>query len=122
MGNCAVIKVYQNLSRRDKNPPVFLYTHWNGDEIYGYLKRALSRRERWDDVSYLTRMIFCEMVKGCEADSTGYGISTFQPDSDHTILGVDTVKQEVSFEDRNGNVKSKITFDQFVDRKDKWSE
>jgi len=117
MGDRGVIKVYQGKGRQ----PVCLYTHWCGDEIYGFLKRSLARRERWEDKAYLTRIIFCEMIKGHEDDTTGFGISTYIPDNEHTVLGVNPDKKLVTFEDEYGKVKGSVTFEQFVNRKDKYS-
>jgi hypothetical protein len=117
MGDRGNIKIYQ----ANDNDPVYLYCHWRGSEIYGILKRTLARRERWDDPAYLTRMIFCEMVKGHEQDATGFGITTSIVDNEHTILGVNCEAQEVTFEDEMGNVKSHVTFEQFVTRQDKYS-
>jgi hypothetical protein len=118
MGDRSNIKIYQN---DDADNAIFLYTHWRGSEIYGILKRVLLRRERWEDSPYLTRMIFCEMVKGDENGSTGFGISTSILDNEHTVIGVNCVDQEITFEDGDGNIKSSISFEQFVTRKDKFS-
>lgn len=64
-----------NIIIRDEGAPdLYLYTHWNGSDLPKTLKRALSRKERWEDSAYLARIIFCEMVKGSEADATGFGI------------------------------------------------
>ncbi|QDP57889.1 MAG: hypothetical protein Unbinned1693contig1002_33 [Prokaryotic dsDNA virus sp.] len=86
---------------------VYLYTHWGGSELYDVLKRALSRKERWNDPSYLTRIIFCEMVKDDVEGSTGYGISSTAGDGGTDII-VDVAKQTVqgqSFEEFIGEVK-----------------
>ena len=118
MSDKGCIKIYQN---DFDNEAVYLYTHNHGSEIYGFLKRALGRRERWDDRSYLARIIFCEMIKGHEADATGFGISTVLVDTDHTVLAVDCGSQEVVFEDCDGCVKSRVSMEDFVNRIDKWS-
>lgn len=76
---------------------VYLYTHWGGSEIKNILKTALIRgKERWNDESYLTRIIFCEMIKSDVMGTTGYGISTEVIDNEHDILEVDCDKQEVN--------------------------
>ncbi len=60
------------------------------------LKTALKRgKERWTDGSYLTRIIFCEMVKGYETDLTGFGISSEIGDGGTDIL-VDVDEQTVN--------------------------
>ena len=85
---------------------IYLYTHWRGSYLKEILKNALIRsKDRWNDKPYLTRIIFCEMIKGTDLDdTTGYGISTEICDNEHKILEVDTKKQKV-----NG-----ISFKEFV--------
>lgn len=118
MGDRGNIKVYQY----EGDAPVYLYTHWRGSEIYKVVKTALARRLRWEDPPYLTRIIFCELVKGDEASETGFGITTSIGDNEHTIIGVNPIKQEVTFEAEDGTVKSRLSFEAFVNRKDKYSE
>lgn len=61
---------------------VVLYTHWGGSELGETLARALVRgRSRWDDTTYLTRIVSCEMVKGSENELTGFGIEPVQTGS-----------------------------------------
>lgn len=118
MGDRGNIKVYQN---DENNTAVYLYTHWRGSEIYGILKKALAKKWRWDDPAYLTRIIFDVMTEGDHGEETGFGISTSVCDNEHTIIGVNCEKQQVSFEDEAGNVKSFLSFEAFVNRQDKWS-
>lgn len=93
-----------NIVILDENgkPGIYLYTHWNGSGIGSILQRALSRKQRWDDPSYLTRIIFCEMVKGEESGGTGYGISTIPPDNEHAFLSVDINARSVYLRPENG--------------------
>ena len=64
---------------------VFLYTHWRGCQIKGILADALAKGGRWSDPSYLTRIIFQEMI-GTDDTTTSYGISVGQPDdNEHDI-------------------------------------
>ena len=73
----------------DEHAPVFLYTHWGGEDLPTDLANALARgKDRWDDGPYLTRIIFCEMVKGQEGETTGFGISTVLCDNEHPLLVV----------------------------------
>ena len=84
---------------------VYLYTHWGGEELPIALRDALRRgRSRWGDDSYLARIIFCEMVKGKEAESTGFGISAYLVDNEHPILVVDPQEGTVSLEATAGQV------------------
>ena len=79
---------------------LYLYTHWRGYDLANILKSALKHKDRWSDASYLARIIFCEMVKGKEAEETGFGISTFPPDTGaQLIVDVDAMTVDgVSFE------------------------
>lgn len=71
---------------------VFLYTHWGGSNLPIDLQHALRRKERWQDGPYLTRIIFCEMMRDSSDDplggETGFGISTDICDNEHPILAV----------------------------------
>lgn len=98
-----------NIIIRDEGAPdLYLYTHWNGSDLPKTLKRALSRKERWDDSAYLARIIFCEMVKGSEADATGFGISTMETDAGlELVVNV----QARTVEKKGGKTKS---FEEFV--------
>lgn len=77
---------------------IFLYTHWGGSELPSDVQEALARKERWDDPSYLTRIVFCTMLHGDTEGETGFGISTSQPDNEYPYIVIDTEKQQVRFE------------------------
>lgn len=121
MGDRGNVKVLMHSGlpeREGREDAVYLYAHWAGTELPILLQRALARRERWQDESYLARIIFCEMVKGEEDGETGYGIASYQPDNEHPILVVDCEKQQVRIEDaqygRWGGEKREWSFDDFV--------
>lgn len=96
-----------------KHTSVYLYTHWNGSELADTVKRALAKRQRWTDAEYLTRIIFCEMVKGAEAGKTGFGISTSEHfDNEHPLIVLNCAKQKVYI---NGET---ATFKQYAARKE----
>jgi len=103
---------------------VFLYTHWGGEELVEDVQRALSKRWRWDDYSYLARIIFCEMIKGEEDQETGFGISCLVGDGGHRIIRIDcdagTVTVGKENPSRDGFIQSgpSFTFEQFVDLKE----
>ena len=78
---------------------VYLYAHWGGWGLPERLQRALARRQRWSDGSYLARIIFCEMVRGAEDGETGFGISASLGDHDYPLLVVDPARQTVSLEE-----------------------
>lgn len=89
---------------------VCLYSHWGGTELPQTLRAAMIRgKSRWDDPQYLARIIFCEMAKGHEMDTTGLGISQTIGDGGNAILEVDVDKQTVQI-----NQKPPISFDAFA--------
>ena len=99
-----------NVIVQDGDEQVCLYTHWAGTELPQTLRDALERgRERWNDAQYLARIIFCEMVKGCEMETTGFGISQTPGDGAGRILYVNVDAQTVSV-----NRDSAISFDDYV--------
>jgi hypothetical protein len=77
---------------------VYLYTHWAGTFLPETLERALARsQDRWDDVQYLTRVIFSQMLIDDSADAltatTGYGISSRLGDGSERVLVVNVDRQ-----------------------------
>ena len=91
MGDRAHVKVV------DFGQAVCLYTHWAGSELPETLRAALARgRGRWGDAPYLTRIIFCEMVRGEELEETGFGISSSCGDGEDRVLTVNCVAKTVS--------------------------
>lgn len=78
---------------------VWFYSHWGGSDLPAVLQKALARKQRWDDPSYLARIIFSEMIKGHVEGETGFGISCSIQDNSHNFLVVDVPAQEVSVVD-----------------------
>ena len=77
MGCRGTIEIWENgAAPKDEEAPVVLYTHWGANDMLADLKTVLKRKARWSDPPYLSRMIFCQMVKGEERGETGYGIMT----------------------------------------------
>jgi hypothetical protein len=71
---------------------VFFYSHWGGSGLDDDLRRALEfGRGRYDDGSYLARIIFERMIHESQHMSeTGFGISVDPAgDVEHDILVVD---------------------------------
>jgi hypothetical protein len=79
---------------------VYLYTHWGGYNLPKVLQNALKKEWRWDDASYLARIIFDEMTDGEHGKETGYGISSRVGDGGDRILIVDTGMQRIFFADK----------------------
>ena len=75
---------------------LFLYTHSGGYNLPTVVQHALQRGVRWEDDAYLARIIFCEMIKGRESEETGYGISTYEIDSERPTIFIDCRYQHVT--------------------------
>lgn len=89
---------------------LYFYTHWSGYELPSILANALERgRDRWSDESYLSRIIFCEMVKDEIEENTGYGLSTYRGDYEYSDLVVNM--KDLTVTNRDGNV---LSFDDFI--------
>ena len=85
--------------------PMFFYTHWSGTDLPTIVAKALKRgKDRWDDGSYLARIIFSESIQDDVLELTGYGISTSVGDGDDRIITVRVDDQTVT--DYEGNTKS----------------
>lgn len=81
---------------------IHLYAHWNGYMLPKLLGNGLRAGQgRWDDDSYLTRILFCNMLeKGDLRETTGFGISTqYQDSSPETDLIVDMDEKRVYYMD-----------------------
>ena len=77
---------------------VYLYTHWHGYNLPRTVQDALNRHARWSDASYLTRIIFEEMVGKDVGKETGYGISPVAAlDREHPIICVDCDRHTIGF-------------------------
>jgi len=99
---------------------IFLYTHWGGEEFPETIRQGLIvGRSRWGDAPYLTRILFCNMVRYEDHDSTtGYGISPEFQDSEYTSLTINTRAQTVIMGD---NDPPKVwTFAEYIKEPRKW--
>lgn len=98
MGDRANIAVLQGSPDR----AVFIYSHWSGLEgMFEKLQTALRRKQRWDDNSYLCRIIISEVIRDSLDRETGYGVSTYMVDNEHPILVVDTSGRRVGIASEN---------------------
>lgn len=87
--------------QEDPSHEVFLYTHWTGSSLPACVQQALARKQRWEDPSYLARIVFCTMIKGHESEETGYGISATLTGGSYPLIVLDMPKQQVRFEDED---------------------
>lgn len=120
MGSRANIHVKDSYRQADDTSGIYLYTHWSGYQLPQVLQAALERGQgRWGDTSYLTRIIFCEMVKDEVMETTSYGISTQLEDNDYPILVVDdksrTVKVAEEGSEREGPYMNEWSYEEFLE-------
>ena len=91
-----------------KENVIYFYTHWGAEELETDIKNALIRgKNRWDDESYLARIIFSEMIKDEVMGETGFGISPYEIDPDYKTI-------EINF---NENTVDGIPFNEVVEEK-----
>lgn len=93
MGDRGNIVVRQD--SKTNRDDVWFYSHWGGCQMLEDLQTALKRRVRWDDTSYLARIIFCQMIGKNTKDETGFGISCTIQDNEHPIVVVDVEAKSV---------------------------
>lgn len=107
-----------NIVVRGCRGDVYLYSHNQGTVLKDILQNALARRLRWNDASYLARIIFSEMIKEDVNGELGYGISTYIVDNEHGILVVDVPSQCVARIDESNLSGSRLpsTLDYRVSR------
>jgi hypothetical protein len=115
MGCRGTIEIWNNAAApKSDERPVVLYTHDGAKRMLYNLITALSRKERWNDAPYLSRMIFCEMMGDYTHGTTGYGILTDNvPDVEEELL-VDMGRQEV-IRKRIGHDNQTFTFEELID-------
>ena len=103
-GNIAI--QYEEDGEQGRWGTIYLYSHWGGSYLKATLASALNRgRSRWDDESYLARIIFSEMIADDLMGTTGYGIAPYQQDLNHPTI-------VVNIKDR---IVDGVPFDAFVD-------
>ena len=111
MGDRSNVKVVA-----DEKHYVYLYAHWTGNKLLENVHSALKRKERWSDDSYLSRIVFCEMLRYrylddlTEAfdDECSFGISSYEPENNYRNITLDCEKEEITV----GDLKS--SFEEFV--------
>jgi hypothetical protein len=99
---------------------VHLYTHWGGSALPFVVRDSLKKKWRWEDETYLARIIFCDMIRGQEDGETGFGISAQMCDNEHPILHINCENQEVHFLDcgREGGELVMVPFEEYISMTD----
>lgn len=101
--------------RTAKDRQVFLYGHWSGHDMPGIAQRALQKHWRWDDPSYLARIVFDVLSEGQVGKETGLGIGTTRCDWEHPDVVIDTEAQSVYYRhpESDATLSHKGTFEEF---------
>ena len=116
MGDRGNIVLRYGTSDKDKAPQdIYLYTHWGGSDIPTIVQAALARKVRWNDDSYLGRIMFVALIGKQQGEETGYGISPYPPDNEHDYLMLDLDALHVLRVDPDsGTVKASWTFTEYI--------
>lgn len=100
---------------------IFLYGHWMGEDAINVAHDVLSRKQRWNDSPYLTRMLFEQMISGAYDKETGYGISTTMCDNEYPIIVLEPSTQTAWLEEyiwgdggKFQTLTKPVTFEDFV--------
>lgn len=123
--------MYKNQQELPADSGIWLYGHWSGANLPKSVQEALRiGRGRWQDDSYLTRIIFCQMLKRCygkeplEAfdDTASFGIGVCMQDNEYPIIVVDVLSQRIGFspepKERYGSPptpKVSMSFQEYID-------
>ena len=99
---------------------VYLYSHNTADELIAVVDEVLSRKVRWNDPDYLTKMLFCRMIPQDKwNDELGFGIGTQLYTDVNMLLSLDTVHQTIkissAFETYVSNTIS-MSFEDFINK------
>ena len=107
--------------------PIFLYGHWAGHNMMANLADAIQfamPRIQMEDEPYATRMMISHLIGSEWAHETGWGLSTYYCDSEHSVPVISvrdkTVKllpQPAGFSDKfdiNADPKFVMDLDSFV--------
>lgn len=97
---------------------IWLYGHWLGEGAIEVVGNVLSRKVRWSDHAYLTRMLFDEMTEGSLDKETGFGISTAMQDNEYPIIVLNPATQKAWVEEYSWTDGSLDVITPLVDFKD----
>lgn len=104
---------------------IYLYGHWAGWEMMSRLSDALfAAYPRWNDEAYATRIAISTMIGDEWSQETGWGITTYFCDSEHSVPVVNFQTKTVKLIphgwsdqfDINAEPKFVMGFQQFLDK------
>ena len=116
MGDRASIELVYPREGGKGERSIWLYTHWGATGFPDTLHGVLIQRQRWDDETYLARMIASAIFNNAGiGDSTGAGLAPEYQDGVawQVHLGDHTVTQPGSWQDTRATGKT-YTFDEFI--------
>jgi hypothetical protein len=95
---------------------VYIYTHTSAAKLVAEVHEVLSRRKRWDDPDYLTRMIVCGIIPKDQWNSEfGYGIGTQLYVDVNLLISIDTTNQTISISSYGSGVDDvKMELEDFI--------
>jgi hypothetical protein len=96
---------------------VYLYTHDYAKNLVAFVHESLSRRVRWDDPDYLSRIIFCSMIPYNEINNEqGFGIGTQLYVDINLLITIDTTSQTIEISSYGSGVDNiKMAIEDFVE-------
>jgi len=104
---------------------IYLYGHWAGEGMLNTLATAIeTARPRWNDESYATRIAVSTIIDNEWKQETGWGLTTYFCDSEHSVPVVSFKTQTVrllphSFDikfDIDAKPKFVMQFDSFINK------
>lgn len=115
MGDRATFVIEQNEATPDSPASVlYLYGHWAGDGMMSNLAHALDAakgRIEMDDEVYATRIIISYLINDDWRSETGWGISTYFCDSEHSVPVVNLTNKTVRLLPHKWDTKFDINAD-----------
>ncbi len=98
-----------------KDTGVYLYQHYDSYELESIVKKAMSKKHRWMDVEYLTRIIFSEMIKDDVDGAVGFGIGNQEHGDIEFLITIDCENQKVIVKELINNNIREFTFEEFIE-------
>jgi len=123
MGDRATFVIEQN-----EDSTLYLYGHWAGDDMMDNLAKALeaaSPRIQMDDEVYAARIIISYLIGDEWRSETGWGLSTYYCDSEHSVPVVNLMNKTVRLLPRpawgerfdiNAEPKFTMSIDSFINK------
>lgn len=98
-----------------KDTGVYLYTHWEARDLVKNVQEAISKKWRWEDVEYLTRIIFDVIVGKEQGNETGFGIGKEERGDIWRLITIDCSNQKIILRDYDKT--KEFTFEEFLEVK-----